>query len=81
MINIQLFQGQFNKAEALDLITQMTQVKIKYHENKIRTSHNEEDIEMRESRIRQLQKDLHEVRRQLESKDSNLALASQIEIN
>ncbi len=79
-MNIQLIQGQFNKTDALDLITQMVHIKIKYNENKIKQTENEEDIKMRESRIKQLQKDLYELRKHLESNGNKIILTSQIEI-
>ena len=80
-MEIQLIQGQFDKTDAKDLITKMIYIKIKYHENKIDHSSNEEDIKMRETRIRQLQKDLHNLRKELDTNGSNSkAVTSQIEI-
>ena len=61
-MNIQLIQGQFSSQEAIDIITKMVHVKIKFHEDKIHSHANEEDIKMREKRIKQLQKELYEVR-------------------
>lgn len=66
-MNIPLIQGQFSAKDATDLITQLIHVKIKYHEGKINHASNEEDIKMREQRIKQLQKDLYEARLFLES--------------
>ncbi len=43
-MNIQLIQGEFNSNDALELITQLIHVKIKYHENKINANATEEDI-------------------------------------
>jgi Spy/CpxP family protein refolding chaperone len=60
MMQLQLIKGRFNKNEAFDLVSQMVNIKIKYHEGKIRVAEKEEDIKMRESRIKQLQKELHE---------------------
>ena len=61
-MNIQLIQGQFNANDAIDIITKMIDVKIKYHENKINCSSNEEDVKMREAKIKWLQKQLFECR-------------------
>ena len=61
-MNIQLLQGEFNSDDALDLITKMIHVKIKYHENKIATNTKEEDIKARESKIKRLQKELYDLR-------------------
>lgn len=79
-MNIQLLKGQFSKADALDLITQMIHVKIHYHEDKIKRASTEEDIKMRESRIKQLQKDLYELRKAMEEGKSKINLDSVIEI-
>ncbi len=80
-MHIQLLQGRFSKQDALDLIAQMIQTKISFHEKKIGLSHNEEDIKMRESRIKQLQNSLADVRRQLKGSDEAISLHAQIEIS
>ncbi|MEO5999957.1 MAG: hypothetical protein ABIN89_24170 [Chitinophagaceae bacterium] len=67
-MNIQLIQGQFPRQEAIDIITKMVHVKIKFHEDKITGSCNEEDIKMRERRIKSLQKDLYDVRKVIADK-------------
>ncbi len=64
-MNMQLIEGQFNTSEALDIITQMIQVKVKYHEDKITQSSNEEDIKFREAKIKHLQNELHTFRTNL----------------
>lgn len=61
-MNIQLLQGQFNAKDAIDLITQMVQIKIKFHENKITFNSTEEDIKFSETKIKRLQKELLETR-------------------
>jgi hypothetical protein len=58
----------------------MVHIKIQFHENKIKASGNEEDIKMRESRIKQLQKDLYEVRKMLKGKGNKVSLHTGIEI-
>ena len=55
-MNLQLIQGQFSAGDAIDILTKMVEVKIKFHEAKILSQLNEEDIKMRENRIKQLQK-------------------------
>lgn len=77
---LQLIQGSFEKEEALDLITELVQVKIRYHENKIGRSENEEDIERREGRIRQLQMDLSKLREEFNQQNNRIAIQSNIEI-
>ncbi|MEO8821061.1 MAG: hypothetical protein ABI267_00810 [Ginsengibacter sp.] len=78
MNNIQLIKGTFSKVEAIELMTQLFKVKIQFHENKIGRTHNEEDIKMRESRIKQLQNDLFEARKYIESKGDNIAMESEV---
>lgn len=77
---LQLIQGSFEKEDALDLITELVQVKIRYHENKIGRSENEEDIERREGRIRQLQMDLAKLREEFNQQNNRIAIQSNIEI-
>lgn len=78
MISIQLIQGTFSAKEALEIITQMMHVKIKYHETKISKSSNEEDIKYRETKIKRLQKDLFEVKKELVSKSENVSMHAEI---
>lgn len=61
-MDIQLLKGNFTQSEALDLLTQLVHVKIKFHESKIEKSDNEEDIKMRENRIKQLFQDFYEAK-------------------
>ncbi len=80
-MNIQLIEGQFSAEEAIDIITKMVHVKIKFHEDKIHAHANEEDIKMREKKIKQLQKELFEVRRFIDTKKGKVAMHSLVEIN
>jgi hypothetical protein len=77
---IQLMQGQFNTNEAIEIIAQMVHVKIKYHENKITGTSNEEDIKNRETKIKGLQKELFEARKRMLSKRENLSIDAVINI-
>lgn len=61
-MNMQLIQGEFSPVDALELITRMIHVKIKFHEERIDQNSSEEDIKYRESKIKQLQKELFHVR-------------------
>lgn len=79
-MNIQLIQGQFSTKDALDIITQMMHVKIKYHEQKIHHSSNEEDIKMRETKIKRLQKDLFEAKNYMEQ-GGNILLTGEIKLS
>jgi len=77
-MTIQLIEGNFNSSDALEIITQMIHVKIKFHEGKINNTSSEEDIKMREKRIKELQKDLFEVRKHIEQQGSALNLHAEI---
>lgn len=79
-MNIQLIQGQFGGKEAIELITQMIHAKVKFHENIIGENDNEEDIKMRENRIKQLQKDLFDARQYIQKKGENVNINASIEI-
>lgn len=61
-MTMQLIQGEFSTNDTLALITQMVQVKIKYHESKISENTNEEDIKARETKIKRLQQELFNLR-------------------
>lgn len=79
-MTINLIKGSFNTKDAMELINQFIQVKIKFHENKISNTHNEEDIKMRESRIKQLQDDLHNARKYIKAGEKNIVIESEIEL-
>lgn len=79
-MKISLIQGQFSSQEALELISKMINVKIKFHENRITSSCTEEDIKMREKKIKHLQKDLYEVRNYV-SKQQTISMESDIHLN
>ena len=55
----------------------MIHVKIKYHEDKIKICQNEEDVKMREKKIKFLQRELSEAREYIE-KNGQIKLTSQI---
>ena len=55
-------------------------VKIKFHEDKIHAHANEEDIKMREKRIKKLQKELFEIRNFINSHKGKIEMQSVIEI-
>lgn len=77
-MELHLIDGQFSASDAIDLLTQLAEVKIKYHENKIKNSHNEEDIKMRERKIKTLQKELAESRTYIQNQVDTIALKSTV---
>lgn len=76
-MKIQLIQGQFSKQDALELISKMIDAKIKFHESRITNICSEEDIKMREKKIKHLQKDLFEARNYI-SNEQIINLESEI---
>ena len=79
-MKIQIIKGEFNSHDAIDLVTQMVQVKIKYHERKILRNENEEDLKLRESKIKMLQKELFDFRKNINSEANSIQLEGIIKI-
>lgn len=79
-MNLHLIQGHFSKTDTKELLSQLVQVKIKFHESKIKTSQSEEDIKMREARIRDLQNQLQQALESL-GDQAFCDLVSEIKIN
>ena len=79
-MEIHLIDGQFSASDAITILTQLAEVKIKYHENKVKTSHNEEDIKMRERKIKNLQKELADSREHIKKQTSNITINSTINL-
>jgi hypothetical protein len=77
-MNIQLIEGQFTNKEALELITQMIHIKIKFHENKINNNSNEEDVKYRETKIKNLQKELFELKYYLDNNGNSVQLEAHV---
>ena len=69
-MKLELLQGQYSSNDIIDIVSKITQVKINYHEQKISSSDNEEDIEQREKKIKGLQEKLQEIRLNLKNKNS-----------
>lgn len=80
MKRVQLIDGSFATNDAMDLVTQMIHAKIKFHENRIDNQIGEESIKMRETRIKQLQRDLFELRNYVEHQKHPITIHSTIEI-
>ncbi len=80
-MKVQLIQGQFSSKDAIDIITRMIAIKIKFQESKIESSHAEEDVKMRENRIKALQKDLYEARKFIEAQGKYISMDSVINLN
>lgn len=79
-MKIQLFEGEFNSQDAIDLITKMIKIKIQYHEEKIESNSNEEDMKRREAKIKRFQNDLDEIRSAIKEHGNQIKLESIIQI-
>jgi uncharacterized lipoprotein YehR (DUF1307 family) len=79
-MNIQLIQGTFSSKDAIDLVTQMIHIKIRYHENKILNNSSEEEIKYRETKIKNLQKELFELRKYVDENVHKLNIDAEIKI-
>jgi hypothetical protein len=75
-----IIQGQFAAKDAVDLLTQIIYVKIKFHEDNINQTQNVEDVKMREKRIKELQKDLFEIRAYIAKKEGLIDLKMELEM-
>ncbi|MGV9013008.1 MAG: hypothetical protein ACOH13_10485 [Flavobacteriales bacterium] len=80
-MDIQLINGAFGAADALDLITRMIHIKIKFHEGRINQNSSEEDIKYRESKIRNLQKELFQLREGIGREKGTITLDATINIS
>ena len=79
-MQLELIKGTFSEMEALDILTQMIQVKIKFHESKIVQHSSEEDIKYRESRLKHLQHELAAIRNALLQQNEPLQINATIHI-
>ena len=79
-MNVQLVSGEFSKSETLNMVTQMFEMRIKFHEDKILSSHNEEDVKMREKKIKFLQNELAQARVYLLDKAEPIAVSCTISL-
>lgn len=77
-MQVQLIEGNFDAKDALDILTKLIHVKIKFQEDKINESSSEEDINMRETRIKRLQKNLFDIRQHIESQTGQVSIQSSI---
>ena len=77
-MKISLLKGSFSPKEIGKIVTELIQVKIKFHEEKIQSSDEEETMKMRENRIIKLQNALKEVRDFLSNSDSLINVDAEI---
>ncbi|NDB54123.1 MAG: hypothetical protein EB025_08660, partial [Chitinophagaceae bacterium] len=70
-----------SSADTPELITEMVNIKIQFHERKIAHSSSEEDIKHRENRIKQLQHQLSALRQAIRNIPTNKHLEASFFIN
>ena len=78
---MQLIKGQFEPNEAIELLTNMIHIKIKYHQRSITDGSSEEDVQTSESKIKLLQQQLYEAREYIKAQDGKLTIDTQIHLN
>lgn len=61
-MELKLIHGEYTPNEALTLVTNLVEVKVKFLENQINQQTDEADIKVRETKIKRLQAELHEYR-------------------
>ncbi len=79
-MKIQLIEGNFEAKEALDILTKLIHVKIKYNEDKINNSINYDEIELRLNRIKRLQKNLFDIKKHIDAQEGKITVQSSITI-
>ncbi|MCU0421614.1 MAG: hypothetical protein MUC81_02295 [Bacteroidia bacterium] len=77
---LSLANGTFSAKDAMQLIHDWVDVKIKYHESKIAASLDAEDVKMREHRIQKLQSDRANLREWLKAANDKVTLHVQLEM-
>jgi hypothetical protein len=80
MKTIHLVDGRYTAAQTADLVTQLVQVKISFLEKLIQKSSEEEEIKMRETRIKALQVELRELKQAISTMSDSLDIDASIEV-
>ncbi len=80
-MKIQLLNGNFSAAETIEILSKLIQVKIQFHENKISEISGEEEIKMRENRIKKLQQELFDARKLIDKRKENFNLNCEIKLD
>ncbi len=80
-LQLSLLEGVFSRQEALDLLSQLVEVKIRFHEGQMKNLTEVEDLKMREKRIQALQSELNSLREELVQSGQHVALSSKVFIS
>ena len=79
-MKLQLIKGEFNNTDSIDLLKKIITAKIEFHEDKIHSGMNEEDIKLRENKIKKLQTDLQDAQKFVSQQGDRVAILSHIEL-
>ena len=77
-MKIEFINDDFEPKEALDIITKLIHVNIKFHLDKINVSSNKIDIKMHEIRINRLQKHLFDINQHVEILNGQITIQSSV---
>jgi hypothetical protein len=80
-MDFQLINGGFSREEAYHLLAELVAVKIRFHQAKISAADNEEDIKMREGRIKGLQERLEKFHAELKNMGGYVHLEGKVSLN
>lgn len=79
-MDVRIIDGVFSRQEAIDILTDMVKLKIRFHERQIELTSDEEDVSHREARIRQLQHELQEARNNIMAGEDSVSLGGSVHI-
>jgi hypothetical protein len=79
-MKIELINDDFEPKEALEILTKLIHVNIKFHLDKVNVSSSKIEINMRANRIKQLQKHLFEISEHIEMLNSQITIKSSVTI-
>jgi len=80
-MTVSIINGTYSPKDSLELIAMFIHAKIKFHESKIAQNCSEEDLKMRELRIKELQKLLFELRNSVQHSQTNVGIQCSVEIS
>lgn len=78
--SMSFIDSKFEKRDAIDIVTRLIHSKIKFHEDRISKLLNEEDIKMRESRIKMLQGELYQMKEFIDKAPGGIHISSSIKL-
>lgn len=79
-MRIELINDDFEPKEALEILTKLIHINIKFHLDKVNVSSSKIEINMHENRIKRLQKHLFEISEHIEMLNSQITIKSSVTI-